>query len=107
MPFKPLVKALDEKYQELPVQITEIQHGQYECCFSPCGLGRYYFLISVCGVAIPGSPFVVSFQLILYQDKKVLIFEFSLGKVVLIFLTLLVSGLFRSLSYAGNSPKNE
>ncbi|VDK87865.1 unnamed protein product [Litomosoides sigmodontis] len=60
VPFKPLVKALDEKYKELPVQVTETKPGQYECCFSPNGLGRYYFLISVCGVAIPGSPFVVT-----------------------------------------------
>ncbi|OZC08192.1 hypothetical protein X798_04808 [Onchocerca flexuosa] len=57
--LKPLVRALDEKYEEVPIQIMEINPGQYECRFVPQAPGRYYFLLSVGGVAIPGSPFVV------------------------------------------------
>lgn len=63
MRLKPLVRALDEKYDEVPIQVMETNPGQYECRFVPQALGRYYFLLSVGGVAIPGSPFVVSFQL--------------------------------------------
>lgn len=59
--LKPLVKALDERYEEVPIQVVEIKPGYYECCFNPNALGRYYFLLSIGGVAIPGSPFVVSF----------------------------------------------
>ncbi|KAM3726784.1 Filamin-A [Dirofilaria immitis] len=57
--LKPLVRALDEKYDEVPIQVMETKPGQYECCFVPQALGRYYFLLSVGGVAIPGSPFVI------------------------------------------------
>ncbi|EJW87426.1 hypothetical protein WUBG_01660 [Wuchereria bancrofti] len=60
--LKPLVRALDEKYEEVPIQVMETKSGQYECRFVPQAPGRYYFLLSVGGVAIPGSPFVVSFQ---------------------------------------------
>uniref|UniRef100_A0A8R1XX00 Calponin-homology (CH) domain-containing protein n=1 Tax=Onchocerca volvulus TaxID=6282 RepID=A0A8R1XX00_ONCVO len=67
--LKPLVRALDEKYDEVPIQVMETNPGQYECRFVPQALGRYYFLLSVGGVAIPGSPFVVVVQKMIDASK--------------------------------------
>uniref|UniRef100_A0A158Q7V9 Calponin-homology (CH) domain-containing protein n=1 Tax=Elaeophora elaphi TaxID=1147741 RepID=A0A158Q7V9_9BILA len=76
--LKPLVRALDEKYEEVPVQVIEIRPGQYECRFVPNALGRYYFLLSVGGVAIPGSPFVVTVRKVV-DTSKVRIYGAGIG----------------------------
>uniref|UniRef100_A0A915Q2T4 Calponin-homology (CH) domain-containing protein n=1 Tax=Setaria digitata TaxID=48799 RepID=A0A915Q2T4_9BILA len=79
--LKPLVRALDEKYEEVPVQVMEIKPGQYECRFTPKTLGRYYFLLSVGGVAIPGSPFVVLVRKMI-DASKIRIYGTGLGSGV-------------------------
>ncbi|VDO46788.1 unnamed protein product, partial [Brugia timori] len=76
--LKPLVRALDEKYEEVPIQVVETKSGQYECRFVPLALGRYYFLLSVGGVAIPGSPFVVVVREII-DPSKIRIYGIGIG----------------------------
>lgn len=101
--LKPLVRALNENYEEVTIQVMETKSGQYECRFIPQTLGRYYFLLSVGGVAIPGSPFVVYLQLNFYFIFKKIHFTYVLAKqslFIVLRLNKIHFELFNHLTYS-------